>query len=301
MLKSIVMVTMLVTNLNAVEEAYDSYLGYQVVEEGRIDRSLGSVWGARGMNKHPYVIMQPKSGAEVYLRFIEDKSMTNYRPMGTHGWNSTEILVEDPDALAVQLSNSSFNIIGQPYDLYPTPDAPRAMQVLGPSNEIIYLTRIIPGGSGFNLGSAQSYVDRVFIMVVGGPSMKALQDFYSQKLNMPVTEASDWTIGVISRLNNLPEDTVYPLALVSFEQDFLIELDEYPSVVVPRKRAVNHLPSSTSVVSFLVDSLDNFDIKWRRPPQSIQNFPYNGRKVGVTIGPAGEWIELIEEIGRAHV
>ena len=295
MLKSIVMVTMLVTNLNAVEEAYDSYLGYQVVEEGQIDRSLGSVWGARGMNKHPYVIMQPKSGEEVYLRFIEDKSMTNYRPMGTHGWNSTEILVEDPDALAVQLSNSSFNIIGQPYDLYPTPDAPRAMQVLGPSNEIIYLTRIIPEGSGFNLGSAQSYVDRVFIMVVGGPSMKALQDFYSQKLNMPVTEASDWTIGVISRLNNLPEDTVYPLALVSFEQDFLIELDEYPSVVVPRKRAVNHLPSSTSVVSFLVDSLDNFDIKWRRPPQLIQNFPYNGRKVGVTIGPAGEWIELIEE------
>ena len=295
MLKSIVMVTMLVTNLNAVEEAYDSDLGYQVVEEGQIDRSLGSVWGARGMNKHPYMIMQPKSGAEVYLRFIEDKSMTNYRPMGTHGWNSTEILVEDPDALAVQLSNSSFKIIGQPYDLYPTPDAPRAMQVLGPSNEIIYLTRIIPGGSGFNLGSAQSYVDRVFIMVVGGPSMKALQDFYSQKLNMPVTEASDWTIGVISRLNNLPEDTVYPLALVSFEQDFLIELDEYPSVVVPRKRAVNHLPSSTSVVSFLVDSLDNFDIKWRRPPQSIQNFPYNGRKVGVTIGPAGEWIELIEE------
>ena len=295
MLKSIVMVTMLVTNLNAVEEAYDSYLGYQVVEEGQIDRSLGSVWGARGMNKHPYVIMQPTSGEEVYLRFIEDKSMTNYRPMGTHGWNSTEILVEDPDALAVQLSNSSFNIIGQPYDLYPTPDAPRAMQVLGPSDEIIYLTRIIPGGSGFNLGSAQSYVDRVFIMVVGGPSMKALQDFYSQKLNMPVTEASDWTIGVISRLNNLPEDTVYPMALVSFEQDFLIELDEYPSVVVPRKRAVNHLPSSTSVVSFLVDSLDNFDIKWRRPPQSIQNIPYNGRKVGVTIGPAGEWIELIEE------
>ena len=294
MLKSIVMVTMLVTNLNAVEEAYDSYLGYQVLEEGQIDRSLGSVWGARGMNKHPYVIMQPKSGEEVYLRFIEDKSMTNYRPMGTHGWNSTEILVEDPDALAVQLSNSSFNIIGQPYDLYPTPDAPRAMQVLGPSNEIIYLTRIIPGGSGFNLGSAQSYVDRVFIMVVGGPSMKALQDFYSQKLNMPVTEASDWTIGVISRLNDLPEDTIYPLALVSFEKDFLIELDEYPSVVVPRKRAVNHLPSSTSVVSFLVDSLDSFDLKWRRPPRTIQDFPYNGRKVGVTIGPAGEWIELIE-------
>ncbi len=204
MLKSIMMVTMLVTNLNTIEEAYDTYLGYQVVEEGLIDRSLGSTWGARGMNKHPYIIMQPSSGEEVYLRFIEDKSMTNYKPMGTHGWNSTEILVEDPDALAMELSNSSFNIIGPPYDLYPTPNAPRAMQVLGPSNEILYLTRIIPEGSGFNLGSAQSFVDRVFIMVVGGPSMKALQEFYKETLNMPVSEASDWTIGVISRLNDLP-------------------------------------------------------------------------------------------------
>jgi len=294
MLKSIIMVTMLVTNLNTIEEAYDKHLGYRVVEEGQIDRSLGSTWGARGMNKHPYIIMQPESGEEVYLRFIEDQSMTNYRPMGTHGWNSTEILVEDPDALAVELSDSSFNIIGQPYDLYPTPDGPRAMQALGPSNEVLYFTRIIPGGSGFNLGSAKSYVDRVFIMVVGGPSMKALQEFYSKNLKMPVTEASDWTIGVISRLNDLPEDTIYPLALASFDKDFLIELDEYPAVFVPRKRAVNHLPASTSVVSFLVDSLDDVDVKWRRPPRKIQDFPYNGRKVGVTIGPAGEWIELIE-------
>ena len=82
---------------------------------------------------------------------------------------------------------------------------------------------------------------------------------------------------------------------LSFDKDFLIELDEYPAVFVPRKRAVNHLPSSTSVVSFLVDSLDDVDVKWRRPPRKIQDFPYNGRKVGVTIGPAGEWIELIEE------
>ena len=132
-------------------------------------------------------------------------------------------------------------------------------------------------------------------MVVGGPSMKALQDFYSKNLKMPVTEASDWKIGVISRLNDLPEDTIYPLALASFDKDFLIELDEYPAVIVPRKRAVNHLPASTSVVSFLVDSLDDADDKWRRPPSNIQEFPYNGRKVGVTIWPAGEWIELIED------
>ena len=311
MLKSILMVTMLVTNLSVTEDAYEEYLGYKVVEQGIVSDSLATIWNAEEMIDHPYTIMQPESGAEVYLRFIEDKQTTNYKPVGTHGWNSTEILVEDPDNLAKELVNSPFKIIGMPYDLYPTPDAPRAMQVLGPSEEMVYLTRIIPEGSGFNLGSAQSYVDRVFIMVVGGPSMEDLQNYYRDTFDMPVTEASDWTIGVISRLNDLPEDTTYPLAVAEFEKDFLIELDEYPTdscqffffslikiceeAIVAREVAEGHLPPSTSVVSFYVDSLDEIDVTWRKEPTVIDSFPYNNRRVGVTIGVAGEWIELIEE------
>jgi hypothetical protein len=169
------------------------------------------------------------------------------------------------------------------------------MQVLGPSDEMIYLTRIIPDGSGYNLGSAKSYVDRVFIMVVGGPSMEDLQEYYRETFDMPVTEASDWTIGVISRLNDLPEDTLYPLAIAEFDKDFLIELDEYPETIVPREIADGHLPPSTSVVSFFVDSLDAIDVIWREEPTTIEAFPYNGRKVGVTVGVAGEWIELVEK------
>ena len=295
MLESILMVTMLVTNLSVTEQAYDDYLGYDTVVEGNINENLASAWDAEDMINHPYIIMQPESGEDVYLRFIEDKEKTNYKPVGTHGWNSTEILVEDPDKLAEELDNSPFRIIGMPYDLYPTPNAPRAMQVLGPSDEMIYLTRIIPDGSGYNLGSAKSYVDRVFIMVVGGPSMEDLQEYYRETFDMPVTEASDWTIGVISRLNDLPEDTLYPLAIAEFDKDFLIELDEYPETIVPREIADGHLPPSTSVVSFFVDSLDAIDVIWREKPTTIEAFPYNGRKVGVTVGVAGEWIELVEK------
>ncbi|MDG2434849.1 MAG: hypothetical protein P8M55_04330 [Gammaproteobacteria bacterium] len=293
-MKSIIMVTMLVTNLNITEEAYNNHLDYKVVDRGTIDKQLGTIWDADGMLDHSYLIMQPSSNQEVYLRFIECEETTNYKPVGTHGWNSTEILVQDPDQLAIDLENSEFDIIGMPYDLYPTPDAPRAMQVLGPSKEMVYLTRIIPEGSGFNLGGAESYVDRVFIMVVGGPSMEELQIFYRDKLKMPVTEASDWSIGVISTLNNLPDDTVYPLSLATFEKDFAIELDEYPSAMVPRELAKDHLPPSTAAVSFLVDSLDDAEVEWREEPTSVKAFPYNGRRVGVTIGPAGEWVELIE-------
>ena len=295
MLESILMVTMLVTNLSVTEQAYDDYFAYETVVEGNVNENLASAWDAEDMINHPYIIMQPESGEDVYLRFIEDKEKTNYKPVGTHGWNSTEILVEDPDKLAEELDNSPFRIIGMPYDLYPTPNAPRAMQVLGPSDEMIYLTRIIPDGSGYNLGSAKSYVDRVFIMVVGGPSMEDLQEYYRETFDMPVTEASDWTIGVISRLNDLPEDTLYPLAIAEFDKDFLIELDEYPETIVPREIADGHLPPSTSVVSFFVDSLDAIDVIWREKPTTIEAFPYNGRKVGVTVGVAGEWIELVEK------
>tara|TARA_B100001250_G_scaffold378088_1_gene367675 strand:+ start:490 stop:1368 length:879 start_codon:yes stop_codon:yes gene_type:complete len=290
------MVTMLVTNLNVTEEAYDEYLDYELVSQGVIDESLAEVWGAEGMVGHPYIVMQPSSGEPVYLRFIEEEEKMNYRPMGTHGWNSTEILVQNPDQLATELESSPFEIIGMPYDLYPTPDAPRAMQVLGPSDEVLYLTRIIPEGSGFNLGSAQSYVDRVFIMVLGGPSMEALQDYYKTSFGMPVTEASDWTIGVLSRMNDLPDDSVFPLALVEFEENFLIELDEWNNGDIFESREVKegHLPPSTSMVSFSTTSIDQINVEWKHEPQQIDVFPYNGSKVGVTVGIAGEWIEIIE-------
>ena len=296
MLKSIMMVTMLVTNLNVTEEAYDEYLDYELVSQGVVDESLAQVWGANEMVGHPYIVMQPSSGEPVYLRFIEEEEKLNYRPMGTHGWNSTEILVQDPDQLATELESSPFEIIGMPYDLYPTPDAPRAMQVLGPSEEVLYLTRIIPEGSGFNLGSAQSYVDRVFIMVLGGPSMEALQDYYKNSFGMPVTEASDWTIGVLSRMNDLPDDSVFPLALVEFEENFLIELDEWNNGDIFESREVKegHLPPSTSMVSFSTTSIDQINVEWKHEPQQIDVFPYNGSKVGVTVGIAGEWIEIIE-------
>ena len=248
------------------------------------------------MGDHPYTIMQPSSGEPVYLRFIEDEEKMNYRPMGTHGWNSTEILVQNPDQLATELESSAFEIIGMPYDLYPTPDAPRAMQVLGPSDEVLYLTRIIPEGSGFNLGSAQSYVDRVFIMVLGGASMESLREYYKSAFDMPVTEASDWKIGVLARMNNLPDDSVFPLALVEFEENFLIELDEWNNGDTFESRQVKegHLPPSTSMVSFSTNSIDQINVEWKHEPQSIDAFPYNGSKVGVTVGVAGEWIEIIE-------
>jgi hypothetical protein len=286
-LKSIVIVTISVLNLASVEDAYREYLGYTTVEQGQLSADITQTWNTTEMENRDYLLMQPASKEKVYLRFIENPATKNHVAMTTHGWNATELLVKDPDALAGQLADSPFTIIGPPKNLWAAPDAPRAMQVRGPADEVLYLTRN-------NNFAINTFVDRVFIMVVAGPSMNELDDYYAQKTGLVVGDATPFPISVVSRAQGLPPDTTYPLAIATVSQEFLIELDEYPEGIEARPVEDGFLPAGTSMVSFEVADLDEFDIAWRAAPKILSELPYNGRRTAVTVGPAGEWIELIE-------
>ena len=48
------------------------------------------------------------------------------------------------------------------------------------------------------------------------------------------------------------------------------------------------------MVTFEAERLGDLKVKWRSKPRAITAFPYAGRTSAVTIGPAGEWIEVIE-------
>jgi hypothetical protein len=212
----------------------------------------------------------------------------------THGWAATELLTTDPDELARRLEGSSFKVVGAPKDLYPTDNAPRAMQVAGPEGETLYMTRPIPGGSRYDLGVATSFVDRAFIVVVGGPSMTELRRFYGEILGLPAGEPTQFVISVLARANGLPADTKFPLAVVPLGPGHLIELDEYPARTTPRPRRTDALPPRMAMVSFLTTEPDKLPVKWRTPLRAVADEPYDGRRVGVMIGPAGEWIEVVE-------
>ena len=287
MLKSIVIVTISVLKLASVEDAYREHLDYSTVMQGQLSTDIAEVWNTPDMAGQNYLVMQPASAEKVYLRFIENPATESHVAMTTHGWNATELLVKDPDTLAGQLANSPFTIIGPPKDLWAAPDAPRAMQVRGPSGEVLYLTRNLD----FDINT---FVDRVFIMVLAGPSMTGLSEFYANKMGLPVGDATPFKIGVISRAQNQPADTTYPLAIATVAKKFLIELDEYPAAIEARPIEDGFLPAGTSMVSFEVADLDAFDIAWRATPKILRERPYDGRRTAVTVGPAGEWIELIE-------
>ena len=293
MLKYISLVTIVVGQLGSVEPAWEEHLGYRTVHQGVVTHEVAGLWDAPAMAGQPFIIMQPQSRVPVYVRFIEATPTPGYVPMMTWGWNATELLVEDPDALAAQLEDSPFRIIGPPADLYEGADAPRAMQALGPGDELLYFTRIIPAGTELSLSGATTPVDRVFITVVGGPSLADLGSFYA-RLGMPIADLGAWRIDVLAQAHGLPADSRFPLAVARFPRDYLIELDEYPQTAGPRPVRDGELPPGLALVSVMTDDLGQLDVEWRSPPKAVAEFPYSGRRAGTVEGPAGEWLEVIE-------
>jgi catechol 2,3-dioxygenase-like lactoylglutathione lyase family enzyme len=294
MLTAIIAVTMTVPDLAPVERAYADYLGYRVVGRGRLAAGLAESWGTPALAGRDFLLMQPESGAPAYLRLIRQDAVEGFAAMRTHGWNSNEILVEDTHAVHERLKDSPFRIVGEPKGLSMNPEI-IAMQALGPADELVYLTRIPAGKSLFNLGSAQSFVDRTFIVVLGGPDMEAMRRFYADRLAMPVTAAMDSKISVLAKAWDLPVGHDFRLAIVQFPENFLIELDEYPSAATPRPQRPGELPPGMSMVSFSVKSLDALELEFLAQPRRIEAAPYDGRRTALMRGAAGEYIELIEE------
>ena len=230
----------------------------------------------------------------MYLRVVRQDAVEGYEAMKTWGWNSNEILVQDTYAAHERLKNSPFRIVGEPKGLSMNPDI-IAMQAIGPAGELIYLTRIPEGKSLFDLGSAQSFIDRTFIVVLGGPDMDAMRRFYADTLGMPTTDPAPSTISVLAKAWGLPPETQFPLGIVRFPGSFLIELDQYPAAATARPQRPGELPPGMAMVSFSVPDLDAVQAEFLAPPRAIHSPPYGGRRVALLRGPAGELIELVEQ------
>jgi len=291
-LSAIVAVTLLVPDLKAAEHAYQASLHYQTVERGHVSEKLADAWGASATAGRGYLVMQPSSGEPVYVRFVESRAAPP-QALKSLGWNATEILVEDPPLLEQQLAGSPFRVVGPAMPLEMNP-AVVAMQALGPSGEMLYLTHIPAGKSKFNLGSATSFVDRVFIVVLGVHDIQRTLDFYAQTFGLQVTAPAPSRVDVLADAWGLPRDSRFPIAIVRLPERFLIEVDEYPAEAMAPHGCKCDLPAGLAMVSFAVPSLEPFRDRLIAPPRTSKALPYRGRRTGVMLGPSGERIELIE-------
>jgi catechol 2,3-dioxygenase-like lactoylglutathione lyase family enzyme len=296
MLGAIRAVTYSVPDLRAIERAYVDELGYRVAARGHVGGEQARSWGAPASQGLPTVLLAPASGEAVYLRFIEDIDATGWAALKSFGWNVTEFVVADVDALATRLEGGAFKIIGPPKALTRFPMI-RAMQTLGPAGECCYFTQVGPG-SGLELATARSFVGRVFIVVAAGPDADALFAPYAEFAN-PWDPPVATPVGVISKAHGLPLDTPHRHGLVRLTQGTLVELDEYPRSARPRARIEGKLLPGMAIVTFDADAARDHDFTnslgqhaFIAPPSACE-LPGSFGLSGCLRGAAGELIEIV--------
>ncbi len=123
MLTAIIAVTLTVPDLDAAQRAYLQVLGYRIVEAGVVSPELAAGWNAPRTAGRRQVLLQPESGERTFLRLVESPPVAGFAAMKTHGWNSNEILVEDPDALLFRARVPIFLAQGgKDFEVDPTKD-----------------------------------------------------------------------------------------------------------------------------------------------------------------------------------
>jgi len=295
LLRHINMTTYCVADLDTVVDAWVQWMDFRVVESGEVTADLCAVWDTPAMQGMRYAILQPASGTEVYLRYIETGENLPFGAPMYCGWTANEFLAEDVDELARKLEGSPFKLIGGPNDLFPRAKAPRAIQAIGPSGELVYFTRMLPGGTVNALKGAKSFVDRTFNVISAGHNIEAMRHFYHDLLHQKMNAPISMYIPYLAEACGVPGDTIFHIQVAKIRvRRSIVELDQFPASVAARPRTAGQLPPGFSMVSFYVDNLDNLPVELRAAPKAIESKVYGGCRSAVAIGAAGEWLELIE-------
>jgi catechol 2,3-dioxygenase-like lactoylglutathione lyase family enzyme len=291
MLGRIAAVTITTPDPAASIAAYRRYLDYAVVDDGALPRELARAWGRPQLAGRRTALLEPASGLDTYLRFVEGPAYPDYRPFACLGWNAAELIVRDTDALASQLESSPFRIIGPPEDLSFS-DKIRAMQVVGPAGEVLYLTEIKEKLPIFDTPVALCEADRVFIVVLGGSTLDSVQDYYHAQLGVPRAPVMPSVISVLSAQYGLPREFLHPIAALPLPGQCYIEADEMPAGAQPRPCEPGELPPGVAIVSFDVEHLPADGAIGGIATCATP--PYEGHRAQLRVGAAGELIELIE-------
>jgi hypothetical protein len=270
---------------------YAQYLGYEIVERGRVDPELAALWGASAAGGRSYVLLRAPGPDASYIRFVETRVPPGYRALTTSGWNAIELLTQDPYALHARLENSPFKHLGGPAALSPDSSI-HAVQYLGPDNEVLYFTADLGDEETSTLARSPAPVGRIFIVVLANKAIEPVTNYYHQRFNMNEALRMTLPIGLLARAQGRPLDQPYTLSLLRLAAfSHALEIDAYPEAA-RRPALKDELPPGIAVVSFC-SSPESGAIRATQPGLQIGYRPYDGAPVLVEKGAAGELLELI--------
>jgi len=212
-------------------------------------------WKLPALAGTPSLSMVPEAAQDgvpdFTFRFVELPPVPGFRAFTRHGWHAAELIVRDVDTLHAQLRDSSFEIVAPPMDLSFCPDI-RAMQIRGPGGEIIYLTEFKRPVPGLDAPVARCAVDRCFIVILGGPSMSAMQDYFGNQFGVPGSPPVESRVQTMALEFGLSREHRFPIAALALNGQCYIEVDEMPSAAEPLPEVLGDLPGGVAMVSFRV-------------------------------------------------
>ena len=282
-------------DLAKTEAWYTQWLDQKVRERGNVTKEMAASWGAPNSAGRSFIVFSTEAHPDVFIRAVAVDPVPGYRALTTWGWNAIEIIIDDIEALHARLKNSPFEFIGQPASLgvrYPTI---HAMQVKGPSEEVLYLTTETGDRTKSSLPLPGALVGRPFIMVVAGPDIETMRSWYADAFNM-MRQPINPSLATLTRTAQAaPAEAAYTISLLSMAQHGnMLQLDGFPSGPKARPSALGQLPPGVAMTSFDVKSLDALKLKYLATPQKLGGTAYGNARVATVAGTAGELIELIE-------
>ena len=286
-----------VPDLAAAIAAYHGTLQLDLVHQGPLPADLAASWGCPASAGAGHAVLRPKSGAPCWLRLVEQPPVPGFMPTTTFGWGAFELTVDDVFGWPARLAGSAFTIVGEPRHL-PGMDSFVPMQVLGPGQEMIYLNQVFGNMATLDLPKAGSLTDHIFIVILATPDRAATCRWYAEQLDLDLGPVFELPYQMINNAFGLPPDFITALQMVGKGRMPIVEVDDYPPQATARPRHPGMLPPGNALVSLAMTSLDACDLPWISPPVRRSGPLYEGRRAGTCIGPAGEYLELVE-VGQA--
>lgn len=285
--------TVTVSDLPRTIGLYKSFFDYDVVEQGMISDALATSWQTPKSAGQPYVVMQPSSGAEIYLRFVEQPPVEGFKALRSYGWNAIEICVQDVMAVNARMLDSPFEIIGPPNKI-PGLDAIHPMQVKGPDEEIVYLTQINDDLPEYKLPRAGSLIDKLFILVMGSSNLDQSATWMQEKCGLGFGREMEIPYTMIAKAYDTPLDELHRICTLIHGDDVFLELDQYPDAAIQRPRHDGMLVPGCAVGTLYHPQLDTLPGPWLTTPIERDGEIYKGKRVGVLNDPDGTLIEMVE-------
>lgn len=285
--------TITVSDLSRTTGNYARFFDYSIVEDGLISDSLAQSWDCPRAGGLPYVVMQPASGADIFLRFVEQPAHPDYVPLRSYGWNSVEICVEDVLAANARLEGSPFEIIGPPREIEGLP-AIYPMQVKGPDGEVVYLTQIRDDLPAYDLPRAGAPIDKLFILVMGCSDLDASLQWMERHAGVQMGRSMEIVYTMLAGAYDTPADELHRIATMIHDRDVFLELDQYPEAAVMRKRHEGMLPPGCAIGTLWTPTFDALPGPWITPPEKRDGLVYQGRRAATLKDLDGALIEIVE-------